>query len=491
VCSTAISNMGRCRWPPLFGTETTTENTNFISRIQSLRGSIWDHGVVLLRLAFIVALAVSSLSAAVTVFRNVTVIDGTGTPAMPHKTIVVRGERIAEIGAAARVRIPKGARVVEGRGRYAIPGLWDMHVHLWYPQNQLPVYVANGVTGVRDMGSDFAVTTAWRRESESGKRIGPHVVTSGPPVAGKPSDDKKLPVMVAATADDARRTFDKLDDMDVDFVKILSNLPHDAYIALAERARKWRMAFAGHVPSSVTAWEAIDARQGSMEHLFGVFVACSSEEAAIRAAKKPTPGVVETFNEQKARDLFKRSALYETRQVPTLTLWERMTYADTEHRVHDPRLRFVPRTIRSTWPKPEEELKAAASPEAMVGKPQLELAFRIVRIMQECGVEIMAGTDTGDPYTIPGVSLQRELELLVKAGLTPMDALRSATVIPARYLGWEESLGTLKSGMVADIVLLDANPLVDIRNVSRVSGVSIRGRYLAKPQLAAILDGVK
>lgn len=446
---------------------------------------------MLLRLAILIVWPFTHLFGAITLVRNVTVIDGTGAPPKPRMSIVFRGERIVEIGPVGQVHTPKGARIVDGRGRYAIPGLWDMHVHLWYPQNQLPVYVANGVTGVRDMGSDYATTTAWRREAEAGKAIGPHIVTSGPPVAGKSSNDKKLPVMVAITAEEARRTFDKLDDMEVDFIKILSDVPHDAYIALAERARKWRMAFAGHVPSTVTAREAIDARQGSMEHLFGIFVACSSEEAAIRAGKKPVPGVVETFSEEKARDLFKRSALYETRQVPTLTLWERMTYADTDHRVHDVHLRYVPNTIRATWPKAEEELKAAASPEAAVAKAQLDLAFRIVKMMKECGVELMAGSDTGDPYTIPGVTLQRELELLVKAGLTPMEALRSATFIPARYLGWEESLGTLKAGMVADIVLLDANPLADIRNVSRVAGVVIRGRYLGKPQLLAIVNGVK
>ena len=134
---------------------------------------------------------------------------------------------------------------------------------------------------------------------------------------------------MAITGEDGRRTFDKLDDMEVDFIKILSNVPHDAYIALAERARKWRMAFAGHVPTTVSAWEAIDARQGSMEHLFGIFVACSTEEADIRAGKRPGSLVLNTFSEDKARELFKKSALFETRQVPTLTLWERMAYAET------------------------------------------------------------------------------------------------------------------------------------------------------------------
>ena len=247
-------------------------------------------------------LAFPRLDAATTVIRDVTVIDGTGAPAVPHTTIIVRGERIAILGPLKDVAVPPGARVVEGRGRFVIPGLWDMHVHLWYPQNQLPVYVANGITGVRDMGSDYARTKAWRADAVSGKAVGPHVVTCGPPVAGKKPEDAKLPVLIVESPEDARRAFDKLDDLNVDFIKVLSDLPHDAYLALAERARKWRIAFAGHVPTSVTAQEAMDARQGSMEHLFGLFVACSSEEAAIRAGKAPASLVTETFDEQKARD---------------------------------------------------------------------------------------------------------------------------------------------------------------------------------------------
>jgi imidazolonepropionase-like amidohydrolase len=442
---------------------------------------------VLFRLAMVWSAAVQ-LSAAVLAIRNVTLIDGTGAPAMRRMTIVARGERIVELGSAASTPIPKGARVIDGRGRYAIPGLWDMHVHLWYAQNQLPVYVANGITGVRDMGSDYARTSAWRKDVESGKLIGPHIVTPGPPVAGKPSSDPKLPVIVVTTPADARNAYDQLDDMDVDFIKVLSDVPRDAYFALAERARKWRTAFAGHVPSSITAREAIDSRIGSMEHLFGIFLACSSEEAEIRAGKSPPSRVIDTFDEAKARALFKKSALFETRQVPTLTFWERMTNTETAARVRDPRLRLVPEAIRATWPKPDQELKIPDAAEAAQGRRQMELAFRIVKLMAECGVEIMAGTDTGDPYTIPGITLDRELELLVKAGLTPMEALRTATAIPARYLEWDEAVGTLKKGMVADIVLLDADPLADIRNVSRVLGVSIRGKYLGRAQLAAILN---
>ncbi|MBS1874217.1 MAG: amidohydrolase family protein [Acidobacteria bacterium] len=430
-------------------------------------------------------------AAVVTVIRDVNVIDGTGAGPVPHSTIVIKDERIVTLGPVAKVATPPGARVIEGAGRYVIPGLWDMHVHLWHSQNQLPVYVANGVTGVRDMGSDFVRTNAWREAVEAGKAIGPHVVTSGPAVAGKKPDDDKLPVIVAVDAEAARRAFDQLDDMGVDFVKVLTDLPRQSYFALAERARKWRGTVAGHIPAAVTAREAINARQASVEHLFGLFVACSSMEERVRAGQADAAMAVKTFDEEKARELFKQSALFETRQTPTLTLWERMSRTEAAARVHDPRLRYVPQAIRATWPKAEEELKPLPDDEAAAMRAQVDVAYRMVRLMKETGVEIMAGTDTGDPYTVPGVTLQRELELLVKAGLTPAQALETATVIPARFLGWEESMGTLKAGMVADLVVLDANPLADIRNVSKVSGVAVRGRYLQRSQIRAILDGVK
>ena len=395
--------------------------------------------LVLSRAVLLLFVALVNVPAAIIAIRDVTVIDGSGSAPVPHSNIVIRGEHIVAVGPARTTPVPKGARIIEGRGRFAIPGLWDMHVHLWDKQNPLPLYIAHGVTGVRDMGSDFARTAAWREAAQSGKAVGPHVITPGPAVDGKPAGNPKLPVLVATTPEDGRKVFDRLDDMDVDFIKVLSSLPREAFFALAERSRKWRMAFAGHVPQTVTPDEAIDARMASMEHLFGLFGACARDREH----------VLETFDEGKARDLFRKSALMETRQTPTLTLWERMT------------------------------AEATGDDRAAMRK-QTDLASRMVRLMRDCGVEIMAGTDTGDPGTVPGATLHQELELLVKAGLTPMQALQTATTIPARFLGWDDSVGHLKPGMFADVVLLAADPLADIRNVRKVVGVAIRGRYYGK-----------
>jgi imidazolonepropionase-like amidohydrolase len=390
---------------------------------------------VLFRAVILLAFWALQLPAAAVAIRNVTVIDGTGSPPLARQTLIINGKRIAQIGPATRVKVPAGATVIDGRGRYAIPGLWDMHVHLWNDRNQLPLYVARGVTGVRDMGSNFSRTNQWRAAVEAGKSLGPHVVTSGPAVDGRAARDPRLPVLVALTPDDGRRTFDQLDGMDADFISVLADLPRDSYIALAERARKWRLPFAGEVPSAISVLEAIEARQSSIDRLAGLFAACSFDAAR----------AVETFDESRARDVFRRSAMMGTRHVPMLTSWARE------------------------------------------GGRNFELANRMVRLMRECGVDVMAGTDTGEAATAPGLTLYRELELLVKNGFTPMQALQSATSIPARFLDWDSAVGVLKRGMVADIVLLDANPLADIRNVSRVSGVFIRGRYLNQAQIKSTI----
>jgi Amidohydrolase family len=424
--------------------------------------------------------------------RDVTLIDpSSGGAPQPHSTIVIDGEHIAAAGPMASIRIPRGARVLSGHGRYVIPGLWDMHVHLWYPEDQLAVYLANGITGVRDMGSDYDRTVRWRYEAEQGKIVGPHVVTCGSPVGGRKSTRPNLPVLVADTPDDARYDFDLLDDRDVDFIHVRSDLPREAYFALAERARHWLMPFAGQVPIAIGVQEAIEARQDSIEGLSGEFVACSGDEASIRAGKEPASAAVATFDEAKARRLFRRCALFETRQVPMLARWDRRADFDASPRPGDRRWRWVPLAIRRQWPAAQVGLGDAAKADASGVREHTQLAYRMVRIMQECGVQIMAGSGTGDPRTIPGVTLDQELTDLVKAGLTPLAALAAATIEPARFLGWDDAMGSLKAGMEADLVVLNANPLEDIRNVAKIHAVISRGRYFSRAQLDAILNAVR
>jgi imidazolonepropionase-like amidohydrolase len=396
---------------------------------------------------------------AVIAIQDVSIVDVAASAVRPHRNVVIEGDHIAGIGVA----IPVGARIVNGRGKFLIPGLWDMHVHLWYQENQLPLFLAFGVTGVQDMGSDFARVSAWRDAIESGRAIGPRIVTPGPPVDGRESDEPKLPVLVARTPQDARQAFDQLWDMNVDFVKVLSGLSRDSYFALAEQARHWHVRLEGHVPTSVTAWEAIEARQSSLEHLFGVTKAVYSDSEAL--------------------NFFERCAALGVRISPTLVLWQRMAHATDARLAADPALKYVPQAIRKSWP----ELKDDNSPI----KAQVQGIYRLVDLATRTKVEVLAGTDTGDPWTIPGATLHDELEQLVAAGMTPHQALRAATIAPARFFECDDTMGTVEAGKLADLVMLDANPLADIRNTRKIAAVFSRGKYFSRKNLDAILAPAK
>jgi imidazolonepropionase-like amidohydrolase len=388
---------------------------------------------------------------------DVTVVDILTAALHAHQTVVVSDDRISSVGA----RAPAGARIVSGRGKFLIPGLWDMHVHLWYAQNQLPTFVAFGVTGVRDMGSDFKRTSPWRDAIEKGTAVGPHILTSGPPVDGHASDDDKLPVVVAQNAKEARVAFDQLWNMNVDFIKVLSGLSRESYLALAEQARHWHVPFEGHIPTEVSAWDAIEARQRSLEHLFGVMKTVSTDAEAI--------------------DFFEQCAVRGVAIAPTLVLWQRMAHTDDQRLKTDVRLKYVNDSIRKSWPELKDDDEGAAY------RKQIERIYRLVSLATRTRIEVLAGTDTGDPYTIPGATLHDELEQLVAAGMTPHQALQAATIVPARFLEWDEQMGTIEKGKVADLVMLDANPLEDIRNTRKIAAVFARGRYFSRRDLDALL----
>jgi imidazolonepropionase-like amidohydrolase len=403
-------------------------------------------------------IAALPLAAASTAIQDVTLIDVASGTARPHMTVVMDGGRISRVGPVGSIQLPPTTRIVAGKDKFLMPGLWDMHVHLYYKQ-YLPLFLAFGVTGVQDMGSDFSKVTAWRDEIEKGISAGPHIVTSGPPVDGVRSNDPKLPLLVARTADQARKAFDQLYKMDVDFIKVLSLLPRDAYFALAEQARHWDLRLVGHIPTNVTAQEAVEARQKSLEHMFGVAKAVSTDQEALK--------------------FFERCALVGTRIDPTLVLWLRMSHIDDARLMNDPQLQIVPASIRNTWPDISDD------PSSL--KVQVWRIYQLVVLAKRAKTEILAGTDTGDPYVIPGAALLDELEQLVEAGLTPREALEAATLAPARFFEMEKESGAIEKGKLADMVLVDGNPLDDIRNVRKVDGVFTHGRYYARKDLDAIL----
>lgn len=432
------------------------------------------------------------------VIRDVTLIDATSAPARAHATVITSGDRIVSIGSSGAAA-PKGARVIDGKGKYLIPGLWDMHVHLWDRYSLFPLYISQGVTGLRDMGSDFARTNRWRKQAGS-----PRVYTSGPAVMGPTLKSGKLAVVRVTTADDAEQTVNKLFEMDVDFVKVLTNVPRGAYFSLAHRARIHRLPFAGHLPDAVTLSEVIDERQRSVEHLFGFPLACSSEEESLRvqraealdrkdraALARIRDRIYETYSEAKALDYGQRCGRWTVWLTPTLTLQERISLLDMKKLTGDPAFQYVPASIRKGWDDPRVELERTSKADLETARHDFERSLNMVAALKRGGAEILAGTDTGDPQTVAGFSLHDELVLLVRAGLTPLEAIQAATRNAARCLGVEKRFGTIEKGKAADLVLLDADPLADIRNTAKISTVVLRGRPFSRVQLNGLLRQVQ
>ena len=439
-----------------------------------------------------------ALLLAILAVRNVTVVDANG--ARPGSTVLVSGSWITAAGTG--LKIPAGATVIEGKGKYLIPGLWDMHVHVWENDPMAGLYLAAGVTGVRDMGSDLARTLALRNEINTGRVAGPLIYTSGPPVDGPESELKQAPVIKAATPDEARNAVDMIERGRGDFVKVMSTLSEDAYLALAQRARVVRMPFAGHLPEAVSAWSAVEARQKSIDHLFGMALSCSWDETRLRRERATAIAnrdyaklreirqrTYATYGPGFASDLFRQMARLGVWQVPTLSLRKRLALLDIGRRADAAELRYVPQDIRKAWPDPQEELKRASEEQLRNFQEDYDFHAKLVAAMQRSGTGILAGTDTGDPWVVPGFALHDELEYLVEAGLTADQAIAAATVQPARYFGLDGSYGTVDEGKVASLVLLDADPLADIRNTRRIAAVVHRGRLLDRGCLDTLLAG--
>lgn len=433
----------------------------------------------------------------------VTVIDATGAAAQRDMTVVVTGDRITAVGKSGGVGVPEGARVVDGKGKYLIPGLWDMHVHTASP-SFLPLYLANGVTGVRDMHAmDPDATFGLRKQVQEGKQPGPRVVAAGPLVDGpKPFVPGSL---VAANAVEGREAVHKLKKMGADFVKVYTKLPREAFLAIADEAKKQGLPFAGHLPESVSAAEASDLGMKSIEHLTGIELACSDREDELRRevvaalAKEDNEAAWELLarigeraadssSDKKSRAIYARFVRNGTWHVPTLTVLHSLVSLDDPKFAADPRVKYMPQSLRSYWSLMKLPPETAAEL-----KRRYKRATGLVRAMHQAGVPLLTGTDTpGVPYVFPGFSLHDELALLVaEGGFTPLEALQAASRDPARFLGREKDLGTVEPGKLADLVLLDADPLDDIHNTTKIAAVVANGRLLPRRELDRMLSEVE
>ncbi len=405
----------------------------------------------------------SALFAALLAITHVTIIDTTGGPPQSDMTVVIRDGRIATIDKNAP---PKGAQLFDGRGKFLIPGLWDMHVHLsWTTSSALPILVANGVTSVRDLGGRLGEIDEWRTKIAAGLIVGPRIVRAGPILNGQKFNQYQ---MVVGTPDETRGVVRALKQVEVDFLKTHRRTPRDSYFALIDEAKKQGLSVVGHIPMTVTPEEASDAGQVTIEHTETLFEGTFA--AALKGEK--VPDAIRRWRAEEAEKLFARFVKNHTTVTPTLVPYRSIIDADL-------RTRYVARSLR----KPAPPISA----EEQAGFKQTFAEFiEVVRQMNRAGVSLMAGTDIAGPR-VPGFTLHDELALLVDAGLTPLQALQAATLTPARILKKESDLGSIENGKIADLLLLDANPLDDIHNTQKIAAVIIGGKLLRRSDLDALL----
>ena len=400
-----------------------------------------------------------------------TVIDVATGGLRRNTTVVIRGNVIAAVG--ERPQVPAGSTVVDGRGKFLIPGLWDMHAHHeGTGEDSLPLFVANGVTGTRDMGSALDFILPLRQRVSSRQVLGPAIVAAGPILDDAPAGwPFRLRVR---TAQEAREAVQMLKRRGVDFVKVHDHTPREAYFAIADEAKRQGLPFAGHVPSGVTIAEAVEAGQVSIEHLanFRVFTECSR-------GREYQPSLCAPLFEQLARK--------GTWQTPTLAFMRKLLTINTSSAgAEADHVAYASPGLRKLWTDNQRE--SNASPERI--RTFLALAdasLPAVRDMHRAGVGILGGCDG----LVPGFCLLDELTMMVRGGLSPLAALQTATINPARYLGKEKSVGSVEPTKIADLVLLDANPIENIANIRRINAVVISGKLLRRSELDTMLKKAK
>jgi imidazolonepropionase-like amidohydrolase len=438
-------------------------------------------GVLLVSLAVSPALGATPRPVAI---RNVTLIDGRGGAAKGDMTVIVSNRHFTAIGPTAQAKVPPDVEIIDATGKFAIPGLWDMHVHLtMVTENACPALIANGVTGVRDMGGSLEIVDWMRRRIADETISGPHVFRAGPFVDGaKPGVADRL---VVWNAEDARKAVGFLQARGVDFIKVHNGTPPEAFFAVLKEAAAKRIQVAGHIPLEVDPAAAIEAGYNSIEHIVSLFEGPVRKKVAQGSTQEAALAEFTDVEARKlARLMVKKNAWFD----PTLIMYWSIAH-QAEFKEHpDPRDRYTSKSAREFWKLFPDR---ASTPEARKKLDEgFTRALQITGILHAENVRFLVGTDLAGRNIFPGFSVHDELTLLVKAGLTPMETLVAATRHSAELLGKSRELGTIESGKVADLVLLDQNPLEEIANTKKINAVIANGRLFRRAELDAMLETV-
>jgi hypothetical protein len=449
------------------------------------------------------ALAVPDLAVSDTLLKNVTLVDVESGAISAGQSVLILGSGIAEIGTS--LSAPDGTPVLDAKGAYLIPGLWDAHVHIFSsptePNTALPTYLINGVTGIRDMGALWPISDqlALQARIETGETLGPRLVLSGAWVDAAPGSWPGM--FLADTPGEARAVVARIAAEGWAAVKAYSMLDEATYLALANAADAAGLPFVGHIPERVALDTALTAGQDGIEHFGRITMACATDEARmledvrrIMAEGADQAGVfevmagqnritLETWDQALCDRVLARMADAQMHVSPTLVVAD--FYTGNWPAPDTPRMRMLPPEVREGWGRPDFRLAAMTDEVRALANDSIALDHRTFLMAHKAGVPILASSDASfaNPYLFHGFSLLDELDLYVKIGLTPREALYTATVAPPRFFGFGDQDGTIAPGRRADLVLLDANPLEDLATLRRPLAVIAGGHVLDRQAL--------
>ena len=436
----------------------------------------------------------------VVVFTNVSVLPMDSNRELRNQTVVVTGARISALGPATSVSIPAGARRIDGRGKFLMPGLAEMHAHVQGPQaanademnrDIMFLYIANGITTIRAMlGAPNQLIL--RNQLNSGEVLGPTMYVAAPSLNGNS----------APTPETAARLVRAHKSAGYDLLKIHPGLNRPSYDAIVSTAREVGITWAGHVSTQVGVEHALSTKQSTIDHLDGYIEAAASPEIRSALSSQPSsvkPGdLYRSVTENRLRDLARQTKAAGTWNVPTMFLWESfflpgnpLEWAKREE------MRYAPKQWVTNWTSQKNQ---RASLDAQNGLSPADAALHIamrrkmLKALADEGAPLLMGTDSPQMFNVPGFALHRELQVALQAGLTPYQILESGTRNVGRYvaqdLKQDGRFGTVSVGSRADLVLLDANPLTDLANLTRRAGVMLRGRWVSRSEIDKGLESL-
>ena len=427
----------------------------------------------LVGVALMLCIALEPSSAQDLAFVGVNVVPMDRNGILNNRTVIVRDGRIADVGPAGNTRVPAGAQRLEGRGKYLMPGLGEMHGHIPSPleprefiEAVLFLYVANGVTTVRGM-QGAPGQLEFREKAKRGELLAPNLYLAGPAFSGK----------TIKSVEEAIQRVRQQKAEGWDLLKILPGLARDHYDAIARTAKEAGISFAGHVPADVGLLHAIQSGQETFDHLDGYIEYLQGEKGAVPDAKF-----------QEIAKLSREAGVW---VVPTMALWETLRgTADLATLLAFPELKYMPSQHIQQWSSAQEKLLKNADFKLDMARNVITNRMRLLKALHDGGVKILLGSDAPQRFSVPGFSIHREMKRMADAGMKPYDILRSGSYNVGLYLKEKDNFGTIEVGKRADLILLDANPLEDIGNIARRSGVMVRGRWLSEREIQSRLEQI-